>query len=103
MKIYGYGLGRKSWRLFRGQHDRGTGNSRMSRLKYPFVLHYVHHNGGAHLHEEVQNLKDLHRKLMRLPQVSLVDAEALAEQILEGEQVSLDPMGVDAVVWGTQE
>lgn len=75
----------------------------MEHLTFPFVLHYVHHKGGTHLHEEVQDVQDLHQKLMHLPDVSLMDAEALAEQILNGAQVGLDPMGVDAVVWGTQE
>lgn len=75
----------------------------MSRLTFPFVLHYVNHDGGVQQHHEIHDLRELHRELMNLPRLSLTDAENITEAILRGETVDLTAFRLDAVVWGTQE
>lgn len=75
----------------------------VSALTFPFTLHYVSHSGGAHQHHEIHDLAELQQTLMRLPRLSLLDAEGVAERVLMGETVDLGSFGLDAVVWPTSD
>lgn len=77
----------------------------MNPLSFPFIVHFVNHDGGAHHHQKVDCPRELSQEISRQLRIQPERALKLAKKLQMRKSITFSAytQGLDAVVWGTQQ